>query len=173
MNVASLNNVRENYELRYDDGLDEFTLVNRKDKDVTISVPKVNGVYSIPLDANSRATSVDERLKILAIGHRNSSETLYNLHQRLLHSNCQNMQRSLKLGHYKDVVVDRSFETEDWKSVTNCLNCSLNKDGRIIEQQRGSTYAKRKFIDRDTQSGEKGYTPNLQSSNAYRYSLPY
>jgi len=158
-NIASWNEVEKNFEIKYDGRAGNFILIDRANNQRTIMVPKVNDVFAVPLDTVSSLQSPTpgtDQFTISGLWDKNPMQTLLSLHERGLHSNHHTMQRSITLGHYKDVVGGIQFKPSDWKLVTECMNCNLNKDGRILLQERGPHYAKRrKLVDQATTDADK------------------
>jgi len=139
MEIASFKNIRNKFKPSYSDDVDTFTFQNRETGKIELKAKQADGIYPItPVIDHSISGEF-----VLGISQQNSSDKLLELHERLLHTNYANLKKSVALGHYSDVIKDK-IKLEDWKRVIECLTCKLSKDGRLLGQERGKNYTKRR-----------------------------
>jgi Zinc knuckle len=141
MNVASFGNMRQKFVPAFEDSNNRFTFHSRENGELTYVAPGISdGTYPLV-----KLTGPDVVCAMVS-----AQTSVLMLHRRLLHTNEQNLRRSLKLGHYSD--VNRAIFTEDeWIKVQECTVCKMAKDGRIRDQTHGRDHVKRKvtFVQED------------------------
>ena len=145
MEIASFEEIRKKYRVSFNDDDQTFLFRDRRTGEVVMTAKRVHGFYPIKPIMDHPIEVEDQAIEELIIGitQKTTSDKLMELHERLLHSNYENLKRSIALGHYSDVISD-DIKSLDWKQIQHCVDCKLDKDGRLSGQERGKDYVKRR-----------------------------
>jgi hypothetical protein len=142
MKIASLGETQKIYETSFEDQGNKFVFRDRKNGNVVFEAPFRDGVYEIAPTMDEAEGLTKEVVAIIrqAVPKK---DRIFQLHERLLHTNPTVMIESIRDGHYKD-VIDEPINDEDWVKVKNCLQCQMAKDHVLPGRERGKEYKQKR-----------------------------
>jgi hypothetical protein len=169
MEIAAFSNVREKYKPIYSDESDAFFFENRETKNVDFVAKKSDRVYVI-----SPTRNYVEPVEMISgmMSESGRKDGPMDLHRRTLHANHTVLRKSLRLGHYLD-VVSGAIDDSAWEPVVNCIICKMYKDGRIRGQERGKDYSPHKVTFETMDKPERVYSLSVKIEAQVYFDLVY
>jgi hypothetical protein len=126
--IASFSEILSKYRPHWNDTCKRFELFNRRTNQLDLIAP-LEKDKTFPIHPNSN----NQAIMICPVIEATIKSPSILLHQRLVHQNADAIQRALRLGHYGDVFKGQ-FDKEE---VSSCLICSLAKDTKLKDEERG------------------------------------